>query len=185
MIGGAGGGNAPGTHTYAEEGTYPVSVTLTDDGGSTATFTGTETVGDAALTGSSAATAGGTEAAANSSILSAAAFTDLNLAAGPGDFTATINWGDSSTSSGTVSGSGGSFSVASTHTYAEEGNYPISIAVTDAGGQTATITGTATVSDPAVVPTGAFMLTSSEGVASGLQTVATFTDPGGPEAAGD
>jgi hypothetical protein len=41
------------------------------------------------------------------------------------------------------------------------------------------------VLDPAVVPTGGFTLTAVAGVASALQTVATFTDPGGPEALGD
>jgi hypothetical protein len=79
-------------------------------------------------------------------VLSAATFTDANTAAPAGDFTATITWGDGGPmSTGTVSGSGGSYSVAGAHTYAEEGSYTISIGVVDNGGKTATITGTATV----------------------------------------
>lgn len=42
-----------------------------------------------------------------------------------------------------------------------------------------------TVSDPAVVATGGFMVTGSEGSSTGSQTVATFTDPGGAEALAD
>src|SRR5262249_49920998 len=37
------------------------------------------------------------------------------------DFTATINWGDGTTSTGTVVGSNGSFTVEADHTYADEG----------------------------------------------------------------
>src|SRR5438046_9862241 len=39
-------------------------------------------------------------------------FTDTNTAKTAGDFTVSIDWGDATTSAGTVSGSGGSFSVA-------------------------------------------------------------------------
>ena len=41
------------------------------------------------------------------------------------DYTATIDWGDGSpTSTGTVTGSSGHFSVSGTHTYAEETSAP-------------------------------------------------------------
>src|SRR5262249_54031420 len=104
-------------------------------------------VADAALTGSSSATAFGTENSTNSSVLSGATFTDANPGNHTGDFTATIHWGDLSTSTGVVSYSGGSYSVAGSHTYSEEGSYSISIDIVDDGGSTATITGTATVAD--------------------------------------
>ena len=42
-----------------------------------------------------------------------------------GDFTATINWGDGTTTAGTVIGSNGSFTVAGGHTYADEGSDPL------------------------------------------------------------
>ena len=41
------------------------------------------------------------------------------------------------------------------------------------------------VSDPSVTVTGGFVVNDVEGAASGVQTVATFKDPGGPEALGD
>ena len=148
-VSGSGGSySVAGMHTYAEEGTYAIVISVTDDGGAGTIISDTATVADAALMGSSTTTAVGTEGVTNSSVLSGATFTDANLGAPSTDFTATITWGDGGpTSSGTVSGSGGSYSVAGMHTYAEEGIYNISIAVMDEGGSTATITGTATIKD--------------------------------------
>src|SRR5205823_5556491 len=116
----------------------------------TATITGTATVADAALTGSSAATAGGTEGAGRARGRAGANFTDANPGDHTGDFTATIHWGDTTSSSGTVSFSAGVYTVDGTHTYADEGTYVISIDVLDDGGHTATITGSATVADAAL-----------------------------------
>src|SRR5262249_60744873 len=61
-----------------------------------------------------------------------------------------IYWGDTSSSAGTVSYSGGIYTVSGTHTYGEEGSYSITIDVSDDGGSTTTITGTATVGDAAL-----------------------------------
>jgi len=83
-------------------------------------------------------------------------FTDANPGNHTADFTATINWGDGgATSVGTVSYSAGTYTVAGSHTYAHEGNYPISISVLDDGGQSTTVSGTAGVGGPAA-PTGIF-----------------------------
>ncbi|HXT58534.1 MAG TPA: hypothetical protein VN699_07860, partial [Pirellulales bacterium] len=44
-----------------------------------------------------------------------------------GPFTATIDWGDGSTSAGTISQStGGAFKINGAHTYAQEGFFPLS-----------------------------------------------------------
>ena len=108
-----------GTHTYAEEGKDAVSVTIADVGGSTATATSTATVADAALT-ATALPINATEGAFDRPA-TVATFTDANPNAAVGDFTATINWGDGTTSTGTITEKNGVFSVAGTHTYAEEG----------------------------------------------------------------
>ncbi len=47
------------------------------------------------------------------------------------------------------------------------------------------VTSTATVSDPSVIASGGLAWTAVERMDSGLQTLATFTDPGGPEPLGD
>ena len=62
--------------------------------------------------------------------MTVATFTDANPSATAGDFTATINWGDGTTSSGTDHGgpNTGIFSVSgAAHTYAEAGNYTITV----------------------------------------------------------
>ncbi|HEV2949418.1 MAG TPA: LamG-like jellyroll fold domain-containing protein, partial [Gemmataceae bacterium] len=78
-----------------------------------------------------------------------ASFTDANTSTLPSDFAVTINWGDGSTSQGTVTGSGGSYVVKGSHTYAEQGSYSYSVQVQDDGSGTAalSISGTATVAD--------------------------------------
>src|SRR5207245_2154145 len=96
-----------------------------------------------------------------------------------GDYSASIDWGDGG-SAGTITVSSGVFTVKGTHTYAEEGTKPITVTLGHDGAPTAIATSTATVSDPALVPTGGFSLSAVEGAASTSQTVATFTDPGTP-----
>jgi len=131
-----------GSHQYAEEGTYTVSVTVTDDGGSTFTVSRTEVVADAAL----AATGSPSFVSTNPVSSTLATFTDQNLGATTADFTSgggstTINWGDASTSAGTVTRTGpGQFAVSGTHTYAVLGPYTITITIVDDGGSTATAT---------------------------------------------
>src|SRR5260370_41079544 len=85
----------------------------------------------AALTNLASATlpAAGQEGAAIGAISGIATFTDPAGAEVVGDYTATINWGDGSTDTGTVVNSGGNtFRVdAPDHTYAEEGSYTVNV----------------------------------------------------------
>jgi hypothetical protein len=64
------------------------------------------------------------------------------------DFSATIDWGDSSsTSAGTVvTTSANNFSVTGTHSYANPGCFTITTTINDVGGSTTMTTGSATVS---------------------------------------
>ncbi len=167
----SGGFDVTATNTYAEEGTYAVMVTIVGPVSSQISIASIASVSDAALT------AGITSINATEGTMFAGAvatFDDANHGAAAGDFTASINWGDGTLSAGTVSGSGGSYSVAGSHTYVEEGNYSISIVVSDVGGSTATITGTAAVAD-AILDAFGISLIATEGV-SFTGTVATFMD---------
>src|SRR5437763_6961064 len=62
-----------------------------------------------------------TETVALASNTDVASFTDDNLADTASAFTTTIDWGDGTTTSGTVVGSNGSFTIEGAHTYADEG----------------------------------------------------------------
>src|SRR5207302_2960200 len=90
-----------------------------------------------------------------------------------------INWGDGSTSFGTISGGVGSFTVTGSHTYAEEGSDPVATIITDGdnAANTAAAASTATVADAPLSASGRD-INSTNPVDT---VVATFTDadPGG------
>lgn len=124
-----------GSHTYAEEGSGTVTVTITSTltSATVATATAATTIADAPLTA-----AGVTAATGQSFTGTVATFTDANTNAPASDFTASIAWGDGSTTAGTVTGSGGSYAVSGQHTYAGTGSSTVTVVISDAGGSTAT-----------------------------------------------
>jgi hypothetical protein len=137
--------NVTAGHTYSEEGTYTVGVSITHDHLPTVVATGTIRVADAAL----AAT--GTPFTPMQGVplnLRVATFLDANPTGKLSDFTSSINWGDGTTSTGTVSqpgGTGTTFAVAGTHTYATPGTQTVAVTINDIGGQTATVNFVTTV----------------------------------------
>ncbi len=82
-----------------------------------------------------------------------ATFTDADPNRVASDYTASINWGDgSSSTAGTVSAAaGGGFEVKGSHTYAASGQYTIAVTINDVGGAKATATGSADVAGPPTV----------------------------------
>jgi uncharacterized protein (TIGR03118 family) len=126
-----------GSHTYAEEGTDPITVTVNDMDGASGTATSTADVADAPLTGTNAtlaATLGGTFSG------TVATFTDANPNGALGDFTATIDWGDGTKTTGTVSdGIGTTFTVAGSHAFSQAGPSTVTVTVNDVGGSQAVI----------------------------------------------
>ena len=172
-----------GTHTWADESSSPlaVTVTVTDDGGQTATVNDTVTVVDAPLSGTGVAVVTSEGAVFSGAV---ASFSDANAGATAADFTATITWGDGTTSIGTVTGTG-PFTVSGTHTWAEESASPlvVTVAVTDDGGQTATVSDTVTVVDAPLSGTAATVVSNEGAVFSGA--VASFNDANAGATAAD
>jgi uncharacterized repeat protein (TIGR01451 family) len=184
--------SAVGGHTYADEGTFGMSVTLTDDAPGTASSTasGDVSVAEADVLGegslSLTAATEGTPIAAGTTIASVPDTGYPTNAAG--DFSATIDWGDGSPiQAGTVSITAGVVSVAASasHTYADEGKNAVTVVITDDAPGTAsvTLTGDVVVAEADTLA-GAMDVTAVAHVFSGK--VATFTDPGYPtNSAGD
>src|SRR5207245_5312576 len=165
-----------GAHTYAEEGGYEITVTLGHDSALSATATSSAKVADAALTAGALSLSAGTEGV--SPVTASFNFSDANPSAPASDFSAIITWGDGRSSPGAVSGSSGSFTVAGSHVYAEEGTTAaVSVPVSDDGGSTTSSPiSTAGVADATLTATNGKGLIATEGSWTGTVTVATFAD---------
>jgi len=177
-----------GSHTYAQNGTETISVTLSDDpeadqAFANATAQTTAFIGIAPATTSDISATEGTAVPANTQL---ATFTDSNTSEGASAFSATIDWGDGSTSAGTVTGSSGTFTVtAGPHTYTDEAQALLTTTVTHASDNTTiTMTGQATVGDADHLVLTADNFSGSQGSATNVQ-VATFTDTYLPAVASD
>src|SRR6185437_8230636 len=115
-----------------------------------------------------------------------ATFTDTDTVTPASDFSATILWGDGTSSFGSVGGSGGSFTVSGNHTYTVAGNDSVKVTLTDDGSGTATATATTQATVTGGTLTGTMVLTSAtEHVAlAGTTNVATFADSDTTDVAG-
>lgn len=127
------------THSYAGGGTYSVGLTVTDNGGATATTTGSITITapnsapTAAFTQSSNALTASFDASSSSD-------SDGSVASYAWDF------GDGTTGSG----------AQPSHSYPTAGSYVVSLVVTDNLGATGSVTHSVTVAAANVPPTAAF-----------------------------
>jgi hypothetical protein len=184
-----------GTHTYAEEGTpdhggpFVISVTMTS-GGSTATATDNTNIGEAPLSATGAFTVNAVET--QSFTAAVATFTDTG---GPEnatlDYTASIDWGDGTISTGTISGpdQNGVFTVTGNHTYPDQDQnasnlaevFPITVTITHET-VSAVVSSTALVAEepePVPVVTGGFTINAVEGQGF-TAALATITDTNQP-----
>src|SRR6266436_6376219 len=174
-----------GSHTYAQSGGYNVTVSITDKDGGTGTSAArvvsvanvAPTVGTPTVSPTSASEGSSTSFSVSGTFTDPAGALDQ-------PFTAVVNWGDSTTDTAIVSGSGNPFgySFSGSHTYAQSGSYNVTVSVTDKDGATGTSAATAvavanvapTVGTPTVSPT-----SISEGSSTSFSVSGTFTDPAG------
>ncbi|HVX15737.1 MAG TPA: TIGR03118 family protein [Pirellulales bacterium] len=136
-----------GSHTYAATGDYTYTVTISDTDGSHTTVQGTAHIAEPPLLATGVPVVVTSGLSVNGAIV--AAFAD----AGGGDplsnYSATIDWGDgTSSTAGTVTGSGNSFIVAGSHAYAVSGDYELTIAISDQDGSTANVSAHAFIDAP-------------------------------------
>ncbi len=175
VSGGSGTFSVAGTHTYAANAHDTISVTLTDDAPGTATATATSAA-NIGLAGQVVLTSA-TERVALPSTTEVATFVDPNGADTAGSFTSTINWGDGTTTAGTVSGGANSFTVSGGHTYADEGNFaPIAILTRTSDNQSGTGSGSVAVGEHDALSGTGTAITGKSHQAFTNVTVATFTD---------
>lgn len=172
VVGGAAGAfTVSGTHSYASAGNFNVSVSLLNNvTGVAATIASTAHV----VPGISAT--GVTFTAIQSTPFSGlvANVTDTSSADTASSFSASIAWGDGTTSPGFVSGGSGSFTVSGTHSYALLGNFTATISVTHLPSST-TVTATSTAHViPGLAASGVTFTATPNVAFNGV--VATLTD---------
>jgi hypothetical protein len=169
-------GNVSGKHTYAEEGTYSIVLTLQENLGealakvaplvSGPTATNKVTVPDAAISASAVTsnyniTTGQSVSGKLAHLIDAAGNGTLS------DFSAVIDWGDGSTSVGTVAvNTGGGYDISGAHNYTSAGTKQAKVTVNDVGGSTSNAPFTVTVTAPVVPVTGGTPNSGVKGVIS-------------------
>ncbi len=172
-----------GSHTYHQPSgntPYKITVTIVDNDNGQPNqqvndqMTVTQGPASAITPGPRAATfTGGTEGFQATQVR--AYFADTNKNDTAAQLTATINWGDGTTSGGTVSGSRGSFTVSGSHTYANEGQHMVTVTLSrNATSQvdTASQSGQATVADARLSASPV----TPQGTGPSYSALATFTD---------
>ena len=198
-----------GTHTYLElpgQGdleneqdavdVYPITATVSSGNGIIATVMNVADIreepagvifqaqGNFAVAGVELAT--GTQALTGTVATFSALGDDVPASA----FTATIDWGDGSTSTGMISSTADStFTVIGTHTYAEDGDnetgvadvFPVTVTISSGTGSSFTVTSRAYVAEeslPIMNPQGGFVISAQE-LQPFTAPVATFTSSSG------
>ena len=166
----AGGYFVTGTHAYSEEGSFVIHVSATD-GQTSSSADSPAAVADAPLI----ATGGSLVSVEGSTFAGVVAtFTDADPNGTVSDYSTTINWGDGTTTPGTVTASTGGFQVSGSHAYAEEGLFRVAVATNDAGGSAATAAATASVADAAIHAHGLTLGATRSTMFNGI--VVTFFD---------
>jgi large repetitive protein len=193
-----------GEHTYAHAGTYQVHVTITSLAGDTGDESAPTTVADVSTVPGDPN--GPFELATGIPILgvNVGGFDVGDPNAQPGDFTATIDWGDGTPIvPGTIirlfhalpeaSGPPGQamtadwvpvngnfqyprFGVVADHAYAKAGTYTIRVSIADKAGHSATIADTAVVADETLTDGQGQSVAAGAGVPATLVPLAQFTD---------
>ncbi|HVC26504.1 MAG TPA: hypothetical protein VND23_12175 [Acidimicrobiales bacterium] len=141
VSGGAGAYAVAGTHTYADEQSDPDATVLVQGvplaSNRATSVDGTASVTEAPVTASPVAV--GPQTTGQAFTVPVATFSDPTAGALLSEYSATISWGDGSSSPGVITYAGGTYTVAGTHTYATHGTDALSVTIGDESGTATTV----------------------------------------------
>ncbi|MBX3400769.1 MAG: PKD domain-containing protein [Gemmataceae bacterium] len=180
------------SHTYADNGVYTVTVTVTDDDGAADSKTFLVLVDNAApvvsVVGGQTIAEGATLSIPNVATFTDAGFDNPNRPGGASTerFTFSINWGDGTTAdTGSITnfttgsiGTPSSGSLNASHTFADDGVYTVTLRINDDDGGTTTQSFTVTVTNVAPTVAVAANQTIAEGSKLSISGIGSFSDPG-------
>ena len=185
-------------HMYRNAGTYTIMVSIqdymTDTSASTMPNEGQVTVAPLALTAANSQPTVNAVVGTPLNNVDVATFQIANPEALPSDFTATINWGDGSSSGTLAEDSYDVFHVEGSHTYTSDpaGGYQIAVNVVHTGtisslpiDNTPTITPALLELTPSTVTVSDASIQSDKSVIPAGTVIGTFTDEGGPAPSAD
>ncbi len=157
---------------YARFGAFPIAVTIQDAAaGVQANVAGTARVADAPLSATFAALSPPARTMQVSGVI--ARVIDSNPASAIGDLTATINWGDGTTSAGTLRAANGGYEVLGTKNYAAPGAFAVGVSIMSAGGSSTSAAGRLNIVVPPVSVASVSLTRNRQGVVSAITV--TFT----------
>jgi hypothetical protein len=164
-----------GTHFYHEEGGYTVTTTFSQGAAFSVIVSSTAAVTDAPLTNVQVPVLNATEGISTGTVV-VASFTDPGGSEPVGDYGAAIQWGDGSSTSGTIVDLGnGQFNVTASHVYPDEGNKTLTVTLTHDQLSAVAASATVHIADAPLTAT-ATPFVPLQGIALNNTPVATFVD---------
>lgn len=164
-----------GIGSYAKYGVYPVSVSVNDTVENLSiSGTTTATVTDAPLAATFVAPARQPGSGVVSGTI--AEITDTDPSGVAGSLSATIKWGDGTSSAGTITAANGKFLVSGSKTYTSLGNFSVVVNIASVGGSTASANGSIVVANAAPVISLIAAQSVNEGQALSFNVSATDSD---------
>jgi hypothetical protein len=140
-------GQATFSYTSQKVGTDTIVASFTDARGKTNTSNAvTKTWVDTKITAKGTSIKGTVNKPLSATV---ATFTDADTHSTASEYNATIKWGDGKSSTGTIGGTGGHFTVTGKHTYSKRGTFTVTVTITDTdnSANTATVTTVATIGE--------------------------------------
>jgi hypothetical protein len=169
-------------HHRFPAGNFQTTVTLTESAAAAAGLPGASTTATTQVTSLDApltvAQSSSIQGRAGIPLTLTAGFMDADSVAQVSNFTVNVDWGDGTSSTGTISaGANGSFMVAAPHIYPTPGSFTVNLVIKDSGGSALSINTEATITGPSAQVSGTAIQATAGSPFNGSVSTFTTGDP--------